>query len=329
VRLPTFSPALALLPLRLFLGATFVYAGIHKLSDPGFLHEGSPTYIGTQLEAFAEGTPGGVILRHLALPFPEVAGVGVALVEITIGLLAFFGLFTRLAAAAGFGLSVFLFLTATWSTQPYFLGSDIVFAFAWLPLLLAGAQGQPALDGLGRRGLGLAWKRTLRGRVPAPSVSLVEGLTRRSLLRQALGLTGAATLGIAGGSLLVRGRYEASAAPRTSNPKPGAGVRIGASADVPVGRALPYLDPGDGTPCIAVRNADGALAAFSALCTHAACEVAYRGDALRCPCHGGTFDAATGEVLAGPPPTPLVAKQVEERDGQIYQVPGSGAANPA
>lgn len=329
MRLPTLSPALALVPLRLFLGATFVYAGIHKLSDPGFLHEGSPTYIGTQLEAFAEGTPGGALLRHLALPVAEVAGVGVALAEITIGLLAFFGLFTRLAAVAGFGLSVFLFLTATWSTRPYFLGSDIVFAFAWLPLLLAGAQGQPALDGLGRRGLALAWRRRLRGRVPAPSVSLVEGLTRRSLLQQALGVTGAATLGIAGGSLLVRGRYEASAAPPASGPSAGAGVRIGASGDVLAGGALPYLDPGDGTPCIAVRDAAGTLAAFSALCTHAACEVAYRGGALRCPCHGGAFDAASGEVLAGPPPRPLPAKRVEERDGEIYQLSGSEAANQA
>ena len=33
--------------------ATFVYAGIQKLSDPGFLHPGAPTYIGTQLHGFA------------------------------------------------------------------------------------------------------------------------------------------------------------------------------------------------------------------------------------------------------------------------------------
>jgi len=34
------APATALLPLRLFLGATFVYSGIQKLRDPGFLHPG-------------------------------------------------------------------------------------------------------------------------------------------------------------------------------------------------------------------------------------------------------------------------------------------------
>jgi hypothetical protein len=33
----------ALFPLRLFLGVTFVYGGVQKLSDPGFLHPGAPT----------------------------------------------------------------------------------------------------------------------------------------------------------------------------------------------------------------------------------------------------------------------------------------------
>src|SRR3954453_20156824 len=93
------DPGIALVPLRLFLGATFVYAGIQKLSDPGFLHPGAPTYIGTQLHGFANGTPGGFLLRAFALPQPQVAGVGVALLEIAIGLLVTAGLLTRIAAA--------------------------------------------------------------------------------------------------------------------------------------------------------------------------------------------------------------------------------------
>ena len=56
MRKGSISPAMALFPLRLFLGVTFVYAGIQKLSDPGFLHAGAPTYIGTQLHGFAAGT---------------------------------------------------------------------------------------------------------------------------------------------------------------------------------------------------------------------------------------------------------------------------------
>ena len=97
------SPAMALFPLRLFLGVTFVYAGVQKLTDPGFLHPGAPTYIGTQLHGFAAGTPGGFLLRTFALPHPELAGIGVAIAEILIGLLATAGLFTRIAAAVRHG----------------------------------------------------------------------------------------------------------------------------------------------------------------------------------------------------------------------------------
>src|SRR6476469_10127197 len=102
------EPGLALLPVRLFLGVTFGYAGVQKLSDPGFLHPGAPTYIGTQLQGFANGTPGGFILRTFAIPHPGLAGVGVALTEILIGLLVLFGLYTRWAAAGGMGLNLLL-----------------------------------------------------------------------------------------------------------------------------------------------------------------------------------------------------------------------------
>ena len=36
-------------------------------------------------------------------------------------------------------LNFLLFLTASWNTSPYFLGPDLVFTFAWLPFVLAGA----------------------------------------------------------------------------------------------------------------------------------------------------------------------------------------------
>jgi thiosulfate dehydrogenase [quinone] large subunit len=124
-------PGLALLPLRLFLGATFVYAGVYKLSDAGFLHPGADAYIGDQLAGFASGTPGGPLLEAFAMPHPAIAGVGVAVGEILIGLLAVAGRFTRASAGCGLVLSALLFLTASWHTRPYFLGSDIVFAFAW------------------------------------------------------------------------------------------------------------------------------------------------------------------------------------------------------
>jgi thiosulfate dehydrogenase [quinone] large subunit len=328
------APGAALLPLRLFLGITFVYAGIQKLSDPGFLHPGAPTYIGTQLHGFANGTPGGFLLRAFALPQPQLAGVGVALLEIAIGLLITVGLLTRLAAAAGLGLNLVLFLTNSWNAYPYFLGSDIVFVFAWLPLALTGASGQPSLDG---------WL-AARERRPPANAGALAGLSRRDLLWRALGLAGVASLGIGGLSALAKGSYRgrkgtvalgqststtpaATATPPAPAPAPAAhrppagAVRLGPGNRLPTGKAATYRDPADGSADIVIRGADGKLTAFSAVCTHAGCTVGYEGGQIVCPCHGGTFDAHTGQVTSGPPPSGLARKRVVESGGVIYAVP--------
>jgi thiosulfate dehydrogenase (quinone) large subunit len=282
------TPGLALLPLRIFLGVTFAYAGIHKLTDAGFLHAGSETYIGDQLEAFADGTPGGFLLETFALPAPVVAGIGVALAEVAIGLLAVAGRFTRAAAAAGLGLSLVLFLTASWHTVPYFLGSDIVFAFAWLPFVLAGAAGQPALD---------------HGHRAARAGN--RGLTRRDAL--ALGFTAAATGAIAGVSLLFRGAVPARAV--------ASGTAVADSAALAAGDAISVT--ADGLPALVIRGDGGELSAFSAVCTHAGCDVAWLGGEIRCPCHHARFDPATGEPTKGPAREPLTALEVSERGGKI------------
>src|SRR5215207_10929767 len=104
-RLPTITPGMALFPLRLFLGGTFVYAGIQKLSDPGFLDPDAPSYIGTQLEGFSDGAPG-LLLLEPALSHAAAAGVGVALLEIMIGAVVLMGVLTRPAAAIGLALNL-------------------------------------------------------------------------------------------------------------------------------------------------------------------------------------------------------------------------------
>jgi thiosulfate dehydrogenase (quinone) large subunit len=299
------TPAMALFPLRLFLGATFVYAGIQKLSDPGFLHPGAPTYIRTQLRGFADGTPGGVLLEP-ALSHAQVAGVAVAVAEIAIGLLVLAGLLTRLAAAAGLALNLVLFLTASWHTSPYFLGSDIVFAFAWLPLVLAGADGQPTIhDAQARRPL------RRRGRV----------LTRRALLAQALGLVGLATAGAAAASTLARGSYHAPARTRVRTGATAAGgprgVDLGPARALAPGEARPYSDPASGGSAIVVRLPGGGLVALGTVCTHAGCELVYRRGTLACPCHGSTFDLRTGLPERGPARRALPMARVDERDGRI------------
>jgi len=102
-------------PLRFFLGATFVYAGLQKISDPGFLQPGASTYIGTQLQGFVAHSPIGFLIQLFALPVPQLTGLGVIAAELVIGGLVIFGLATRWAAAGGAVLSFVLFLTASYT----------------------------------------------------------------------------------------------------------------------------------------------------------------------------------------------------------------------
>jgi Rieske Fe-S protein len=69
---------------------------------------------------------------------------------------------------------------------------------------------------------------------------------------------------------------------------------------------------------ILVRTPAGELRAFSAACTHLGCIVQYRADLseLWCACHNGHFDL-NGTNVAGPPPRPLDAFQVNVRGDQI------------
>ena len=314
------NPATALLPLRLFLGGTFVYAGIQKLSDPGFLHSEAPTYIGTQLHGFADGTPGGLLLEP-AVSHPELAGVAVALLEIAIGVLVLLGFLTRIAAAAGLALNLVLFLTASWHTSPYFLGSDIVFVFAWLPLVLSGADGQPTIrDVLARRSLALR-PAVVGGReIALPELRRDRALSRRALLTHVLGLTALLTAVTAAVSTLARGSFQASAHARPRSARGGASgeaADLGAASGVAPGEALPYTDPTTGRPAIVVRSDDGELFALGATCTHAGCELGYGQGRLNCPCHSSTFDIRTGVPERGPARAPLPTAAVTESDGHI------------
>jgi len=66
------------------------------------------------------------------------------------------------------------------------------------------------------------------------------------------------------------------------------------------------------SPGILINTSDGELRAFSAICTHLTCTVIYESDteSILCPCHNGRFDLS-GNVVSGPPPTPLESYNVE------------------
>jgi thiosulfate dehydrogenase (quinone) large subunit len=135
----------ALVPLRLFLGATFVYAGLQKLANPNFFNPKSPISIQAQLLGAAHTSPIHFLLTHLESVAKPI-GLVIAFGEIAVGLGTLIGLWTRVAAVAGLLISLSLFLTVSFHASPYFTGADIVFFFAWLPFIVAGGGTRLSLD---------------------------------------------------------------------------------------------------------------------------------------------------------------------------------------
>jgi thiosulfate dehydrogenase [quinone] large subunit len=153
------QPGWVLLPLRGFLGFTFTFAGLQKLANRAFFRASSPSSIQQQIDAASRASPIGGLL-HLASHAAVAVGLLIALGELAVGLGTLLGLFSRVAAAGGMAISAVLFLSVSFHANPYFTGSDIVFLFAWTPLLVAGSGGVASLDALvrarSRRALGLA-----------------------------------------------------------------------------------------------------------------------------------------------------------------------------
>ncbi|MDQ1008896.1 thiosulfate dehydrogenase [quinone] large subunit [Streptomyces sp. V4I23] len=129
----------ALLPLRLFLGVTFVYAGLDKLTDSRFLAASGTGSIGEVMNSVRDGSAVPWLV-DLALKNPEAFGHAIAIGEIAVGLATLVGLLARLAALGGALISLSLWLTVSWQTDPYYYGNDLAYLMAWLPLVLAGAS---------------------------------------------------------------------------------------------------------------------------------------------------------------------------------------------
>ena len=151
-RLPDATvPAWALLPLRVFLGVTFLYAGLDKLFDTTFFDPASPGSIQAQLVEFARVSPIAFLVRPVE-PFAVLVGGAIALAEIAVGIGTLTGLAFRLAAATGAALSILFWLTASWTTHPYFYGPDLPYALGWVTLALAGHGGLLVPAAIGRLG---------------------------------------------------------------------------------------------------------------------------------------------------------------------------------
>ena len=91
---------------------------------------------------------------------------------------------------------------------------------------------------------------------------------------------------------------------------------IAAESDVAPGNAVTFQD--GGTPAVLVHLDSGDFVAYSAVCTHQGCTVAYKKGQLVCPCHGSLFDPADGgAVITGPAQEPLPEIPVKVKGGEV------------
>jgi cytochrome b6-f complex iron-sulfur subunit len=123
------------------------------------------------------------------------------------------------------------------------------------------------------------------------------------------GESGGGSGGNAGGSTKSGGSKETQAS---------GGQAIAKASAVAPGSAVEFKDSGQ--PAVLVHLDSGDFVAYSAVCTHQGCTVAYRGGQLACPCHGSVFDPANGAaVVSGPAGRPLPEVPVEVSGGEVLR----------
>lgn len=341
----------ALLPLRLFLGFTMLYAGLLKLSDPNYLNASSSASVQSQMLNAIKHSPISFVVSH-TYEHATLFGLAIAIGEVAVGLSLLLGLWVRLGALGGFLLSLSFLLTVSWGITPYFFGPDIVFMFAFIPLMLAGDGGVWSLGASIRaavmRDAGLDGPKAAKA--TSQEVALAD---RRAVIRTAGVAAGAGivALGVGFVARLLGGDASSTTASGggTATPSPSSspsasgtptaspsaspsptkttatptpppnGTKVASASQVKVGSAFAYDAP-DGNPAFIVQPAAGTYLSYSRVCTHEGCTVDFTGSEFACPCHGAQFAEDTGDVIAGPARAPLQKYTVVESGGNLYVV---------
>ncbi|HUW78734.1 MAG TPA: TQO small subunit DoxD [Candidatus Nanopelagicaceae bacterium] len=306
--------------LRLWLGATFIYAGWNKASDGAFFTPSSTHFIGKQLTGFAHGSPLRPFLE-LAAHQAIVVGWLTLLTEMALGIAILLDIASLPAAIVGALLSLTLWLSSSWHIHPYFLGSDSAYFVMWgaYATALIQKKSAPIVNSKGR---------AVSRQRPTPAASAADR-ERRQVIRVGL-VAGFAVLGGILGRLLKsspstrtnQGSPSASSGGSTANlasgasssstKNSGANVLIPLSG-LPVGSAAMFT-AANGDPAILIRTGSAKVCAYDAVCTHAGCTVEYDpgSKTLICPCHGAQYDVLShAAVLAGPAPAPLTEINVK------------------
>jgi thiosulfate dehydrogenase [quinone] large subunit len=269
--------------MRLWLGGTWIYAGWDKASDPGFLTDGSPTFIGSQLAAYAQNSPIDFLLNRMIEHATQV-GIFVMLSEFAVGFATLLWIAPTWAALGGFLTSLTLWLSSTWNIQPYFLASNSVYTVFWLTyfLFLYGSRRKSNIS-VDRRGF-------IR-------ISSIAGLT-------------VAAVGL--------GRLFPKSAAATVSATP---QNIIEDSSLSIGETFNFISK-SGSPAVLFKSKTGVYA-YSAVCTHEGCTVQYNSASknLQCGCHGAVFDPGNeGKVVTGPTNKALPKIKVAVEGAWIVEV---------
>ncbi len=316
-------------PLRVFLGVTYIYAGLLKLTDPNYFSKTAPSGVLHQMQAASAHSPIAFIVNH-AIEHSTLAGLGIALGELLAGLGLLVGIWSRIAGLGIFGLAASFFLTVSWGTTPYFFGPDSVFMAAALPFILGGDGGYLSVEAMIRQ-------RVQRdaGVTPGATLSnkpLEDQIQRRTLIQSGAVAGGLGIAGLVVGAIghkrntgnitatpTPSATLTSSATPTSSGTAP-SGTKVATVADVPVGSAFQFTEPTTGAPAYIMQPKAGTFLAYSAICTHEGCIVNFdKGNNIfACPCHGAQFDTASGAPTRGPAQTPLQKFTITASGTDLY-----------
>jgi nitrite reductase/ring-hydroxylating ferredoxin subunit/uncharacterized membrane protein YphA (DoxX/SURF4 family) len=272
--------------MRLWLGVIWIYAVCDKASDSGFLTSGSTTFIGTQLSAFAANSPIDFALNRVT-EYATQIGILIMVSEFAIGAATLLWIAPTAAALGGFLMSLTLWLASTWNVEPYFLASNSAYTILWLTyfLFLYGSRRSKKIS-IDRRGF-----------FKLSSVAAI------------------AIAGVALGRIFPKGTRASSSASTDAK-----ALEIIEDAALKVGDTHNFTSKA-GTPAVLFRTNTG-IFAYSAVCTHAGCSVAFNSATknLQCPCHGAIFDPFDGaKVLDGPTSQPLTKITVRTKGDWIVE----------
>ncbi|MEW5990428.1 MAG: Rieske (2Fe-2S) protein [Chloroflexota bacterium] len=144
----------------------------------------------------------------------------------------------------------------------------------------------------------------------------VGGFARRRFVRYLLGFSVISSL-----AMIVTPIVGFLIPSRAATAGAGGRVLVGTVQALPVGSGAIVAV---GSKPAVVVNTPGGVKAYSAICTHLGCIVAWDAAAtmIICPCHDGRFNPATGAVVSGPPPAPLPPLTTAVEGDEIYIVSG-------